>query len=87
MKFIAGKAEGRKSGMGRRCAHPAWLLLLLGLSADGFEDALQQGRWRGRAPGDTSVHRDHLGNPAQGSIALAEDAARAAARRTADHPG
>ena len=71
--------------MRRGGAHPAWLLLLLGLSADSFEDALQQGRWRGRTPGDTSVHRDHLGNPAQGSITLSEDAARAAAISHGNH--
>jgi hypothetical protein len=79
MKFLKGKPKNGTVECEADVLIQHGETALIRLSADCFEDALQQGRWRGRAPGDTSINRDYLGNPAQGSIALSEDAARAAA--------
>ncbi len=49
------------------------------LSADGLEDALKQGRGRGRAAGYARVHGDDLVDAPEGGVAFAENAAVAPA--------
>lgn len=85
MKFLRGKPKNGTAECEGDVLVQHGETALVRLSADSFEDALQQGRWRGGAAGDTSINRDYLGNSAQGSIALAEDASRAAAISYGNH--